>query len=476
MGQTLSEPVTEKTTSSGGNDSVLYAISEMQGWRISMEDSHTTILDIKNAAGSIVGNFFGVFDGHGGSSVAQYCGRSMHNTLIAEEKFKQGEYAEALEKAFLDVDEELKKDPNYTNDPSGCTAVTAFIQTVGNDSKRVQKIFVANAGDSRCVLSQGGLVHDLSIDHKPTLDSERARIENAGGYVSWGRVNGNLALSRAIGDFEFKRTFELPVEQQIVTAFPEVLPHDVDAKDEFLVLACDGIWDCLTSQQVVDIVRRSVANGKELNDICEDLMERCLAPDSDTGGIGCDNMTVCIVALLNGRTKDEWYKWVKDNIEVPHDGHVTPAQVAPVFQSAAPSSRGQESGTDGTVSIQSLLSGGLARGEDGEDGAAGSLRLPGGLAGALSGAGIVFRPGGRSEEGEVVYEAHVVDEEDSGDEQSDQSSTESGAKASATTSDNQAAEPRLVESPHMDAKPASSKQESDKMEVDDEKPPATSSA
>lgn len=66
MGQTLSEPVTEKTTSSGGNDSVLYAISEMQGWRISMEDAHTTILDIKNAEGGIVGNFFGVFDGHGG--------------------------------------------------------------------------------------------------------------------------------------------------------------------------------------------------------------------------------------------------------------------------------------------------------------------------------------------------------------------------------------------------------------------------
>lgn len=66
MGQTLSEPVTEKTTSSGGNASVLYAISEMQGWRISMEDSHATILDIKDAKDNIVGNFFGVYDGHGG--------------------------------------------------------------------------------------------------------------------------------------------------------------------------------------------------------------------------------------------------------------------------------------------------------------------------------------------------------------------------------------------------------------------------
>lgn len=306
----------------------------------------------------------------------------------------------------------------------------------------------------------------MSNDHKPTLDSERSRIENAGGYVSWGRVNGNLALSRAIGDFEFKRTFDLPVEKQIVTAFPEVLEKNItEAEDEFLVLACDGIWDCLSSQDVVDIVRRSVANGKELKDICEDLMDRCLAPDSDTGGIGCDNMTVCIVALLNGKTKEEWYKWIKDNIDqVSSTNHKTPEDVAPVFKNAQPSSRGQESGNDGTVSIQSLLSGGLARGDDGEEDGQGSLRLPGGLAGALSGAGIVFRPGGRSDGGEVVYEAHVVDEEDS-DESEGSGQDQTAAKANAATQ-----EPKIVESPRQDAKAANSTQESDKMEVDNETP------
>lgn len=359
----------------------------------------------------------------------------------------------------------LITDPDYIHDPSGCTAVTAFIKTAEKDSKRVERVFVANAGDSRCVLSRAGSVLNMSNDHKPTLDSERARIENAGGFVSWGRVNGNLALSRAIGDFEFKRTFELPVEQQIVTAFPEVLENEIlEAEDEFLVLACDGIWDCLSSQAVVDIVRRSVANGKELKDICEELMDRCLAPDFDTGGIGCDNMTVCIVALLNGRTKDEWYSWIKDNIEVPKWNRTTPKVVAPVFINTLFSPE-QDGGMDGTVSIQSLLSGGLARGEDGEDGkdgkddAAGALRLPDSLAGALSGAGIVFRPGGRSDGGEVVYEAHVVDEDDSGDDQS-----ESGAKATSTTE----TEPKIHESPRMDAKAASSTDESDKMEVDNE--------
>lgn len=354
----------------------------------------------------------------------------------------------------------IKTDPNYTNDPSGCTAVTALILTAPDDPKRIERVIVANAGDSRCVLSSAGTACDLSDDHKPTLDTERKRIEDAGGYVSLGRVNGNLALSRAIGDFEFKRNFDLPAEQQIVTAFPDVDRRALKSEDEFIVLACDGIWDCLSSQNVVDIVRRSVADGKELNDICEDLMDRCLAPATDTGGVGCDNMTVCIVALLNGRTKEEWYSWIKENIDVPKWGHVTPKDVEPVFESQ-PSSRRQESGLDDMVSVQSFLSGGLERGDDGNDESTGSLRLPGGLAGALSGAGIVFRPGGRSDEGEVVYEAHVVDENDSGDDNSD-GSQEQSANSSADT------QPNLVDSPRTDAKAASTAQESDKMEVDNE--------
>lgn len=69
---------------------------------------------------------------------------------------------------------------------------------------------------------------------------ERARITAAGGFVDFGRVNGNLALSRAIGDFEFKKNAGLPPEQQIVTAYPDVVTHEISDDDEFLVIACDG--------------------------------------------------------------------------------------------------------------------------------------------------------------------------------------------------------------------------------------------
>lgn len=69
---------------------------------------------------------------------------------------------------------------------------------------------------------------------------EKARITAAGGFVDFGRVNGNLALSRAIGDFEFKKSAELAPEQQIVTAYPDVVVHEMSDDDEFLVIACDG--------------------------------------------------------------------------------------------------------------------------------------------------------------------------------------------------------------------------------------------
>ena len=141
-------------------------------------------------------------------------------------------------------------------------------------------------------------------------------------------------MSRAIGDFEFKQNYGLEPEKQIVTADPDIEIHRIDGEEEFLVLACDGksivrlarstsahlplltgIWDCLSSQQVIDFIRRALANGDALTKICEDLMVKCLAPDSELGGIGCDNMTVVIVALLNGRTLEEWQEWVKKRVD-----------------------------------------------------------------------------------------------------------------------------------------------------------------
>lgn len=87
----------------------------------------------------------------------------------------------------------------------------------------------------------------MSNDHKPNLPEEQRRIYNANGYVEDGRVNGMLALSRALGDFEYKKNSSVGVKDQQVTAFPEIKSLQMTADCEFIVLACDGIWDVMNS-------------------------------------------------------------------------------------------------------------------------------------------------------------------------------------------------------------------------------------
>jgi protein phosphatase PTC2/3 len=108
-----------------------------------------------------------------------------------------------------------------------------------------KKIYCANAGDSRSVISVAGTAHQLSEDHKPDNDSEKTRIEKAGGYVMGGRTNGVLSLSRAIGDFDYKDMQKDP-KDHIITARPEITERELTKDTEFIICACDGIWDCLT--------------------------------------------------------------------------------------------------------------------------------------------------------------------------------------------------------------------------------------
>ncbi|KAJ7095887.1 phosphatase 2C-like domain-containing protein [Mycena belliarum] len=322
MGQTLSSPATQKFSEAGGNARFHYAVTEMQGWRITMEDAHAIVLDLDEGKDE-PNTFFAVYDGHGGGTVAKFAGQNVHKRLVTEESYKESQYDEALKRAFLGTDEDLLANPAHTRDPSGCTAVAALVTK--------DKIYVANAGDSRSVISVKGEVKPLSFDHKPSNEVEKTRISGAGGYIEFGRVNGNLALSRALGDFEFKKNYNMSPEKQIITADPDVTCHDITDEDEFLVLACDGIWDCLSSQQVVNFIRYQVSEGKNLTEIGEMMCEHCLAPDTSSGaGIGCDNMTILIVALLHGRTKEEWAAWVTDRVKNDY-GYKTPSTLPQLY-------------------------------------------------------------------------------------------------------------------------------------------------
>ena len=173
---------------------------------------------------------------------------------------------------------------------AGCTSVVACV--------RNGKLVVANAGDSRCVLCRAGEAVAMSEDHKPDDKAEYDRIVKAGGYVEDGRVNSSLNLSRAIGDMEYKLNKAITPAEQIVTAVPDVRVLDLKRDDEFLILACDGIWDCMTNQQCVNFVRERLRRGESPKDICAAVCDDCLAADSATStGIGCDNMTMMVVLL-----------------------------------------------------------------------------------------------------------------------------------------------------------------------------------
>jgi serine/threonine protein phosphatase PrpC len=113
------------------------------------------------------------------------------------------------------------------------------------------------------------------------------------------RVNGNLNLSRAIGDLEYKQRTDLQHHEQAICSTPDVREQALQSKhDEFLLIACDGIWDVLTCQEACDFVREKIKTGMGVKGVCEALVDRCLAEDpKETQGIGADNMTCFLVVF-----------------------------------------------------------------------------------------------------------------------------------------------------------------------------------
>ncbi|KAI8118309.1 probable protein phosphatase 2C T23F11.1 [Lucilia cuprina] len=289
MGQTLSEPVTSKESAYCQNEMYRVGSSCMQGWRINMEDSHTHILSLPDDPGT---SFFAVYDGHGGATVAQYAGKHLHKFILKRPEYKEN-MEEALKQAFLDIDYEMLYNESWGEQMAGSTAVVVLIKD--------NRLYCANAGDSRAVACVNGEVMTLSMDHKPNNEAESKRINEGGGWVEFNRVNGNLALSRALGDFVFKRNENKKPEEQIVTAYPDVETRKINEDWEFLVLACDGIWDVMSNQEVIDFCRSRIGQGMYPEEICEELMTHCLAPDCQMGGLGGDNMTVVLVCFLHNK-------------------------------------------------------------------------------------------------------------------------------------------------------------------------------
>lgn len=408
MGNLLGAPVTEKETHEGvsSDQSLQFAVSTMQGWRVHMEDAHIlepclyaynpttkTRIDLPGHA------LFAVFDGHGGTFAAAYAGRNLCRVLSRQPKFVQ--YAEfelqrpqreralvsaternnlvrsgldlleaALCDALVDMDREIAcalkgtkvpeadqpyhttnsgsshrggSDGNNTHDagssshmqldgthgdvPAGSASpppdatspadsALQLLEEEGDSGTTVCVVLVtnhyilcANAGDSRSVISRlGNKAIPLSYDHKPEDEEEERRIRAAGGYVAGGRVEGDLAVSRGLGDFRFKnmdvvmaatsnyrhgetQSQQAPQQQsssnhhalaarqpvlpgdQKVSPIPDIVIHPRNpAQDEFILIACDGIWDVLTNYEAVQIVAELFKDGESsLGLVCEEV-------------------------------------------------------------------------------------------------------------------------------------------------------------------------------------------------------------
>jgi serine/threonine protein phosphatase PrpC len=319
----------------------------VQGFRSYMEDEFIVTKDL-----------CAVFDGHGGQAVSRYLRQNLYANLQAalpaattpsqqtgaatnasDTQYVSGEakdsaassgissadtdstsaaskvpptvqdYEDAMRTALDKVDREVQRIVHWSY--QGSTAVAAWIHeeksssTEGNGSQPSppqHTIITANVGDSRAILSRNASAIDLTRDHKPNDPIEEERIEARGGYVAWCgdtdtqgnpiegsgiyRVNGNLALSRAIGDRS---------ERPAVCAEPEISVTTITPEDEFLVLATDGLWDVMSSSDVVAFIHAlleaAADDETEKEFIASSVVEEALRRGT------WDNITVIIVWL-----------------------------------------------------------------------------------------------------------------------------------------------------------------------------------
>lgn len=304
VGQGL--PKMEKTTTNGTIRNLEYCRSEMQGWRPAMEDAACVDEFVNGFVPALKEwSFFGVFDGHGGAAVSRRLASelSTHFYEVCEEKHKHAtsltpeNIKNAIGEAFARMDLSLRKSsPSGEFDFVGSTSIVVLVNAT--------TMVCANVGDSRALLSRDGVCTPLSEDHKPEMPSERRRIEKAGGSVAQigpcHRVDGwGLNLSRAFGDFHYKQRGDLEPWEQKVSAEPEIKILDLNPDlDNFFVLGCDGVFELLKNQDVIDFVSEALKSKMSLDLIVEDLLNQCISPNLlVTQGKGGDNVSAVVIKL-----------------------------------------------------------------------------------------------------------------------------------------------------------------------------------
>ena len=184
---------------------------------------------------------------------------------------------------------------HYTNYIAKEMGTTANIMLIKNGI-----IYIANVGDSLSIMYKNKKAYNLNKEHQPIIESEKQRVLKSGATITGYRINGMLNLTRAIGDLRFKSNKDLKRAEQSVIALPEITKIEDTEGIDFIIMGCDGLWDCVKRQMVCDFIDKEInANPhKKLSDILEKIFDRCVSPVSGVI-LGTDNMSCIIIQFLH---------------------------------------------------------------------------------------------------------------------------------------------------------------------------------
>ncbi|KAF3599855.1 hypothetical protein F2Q69_00038755 [Brassica cretica] len=292
----ISSSATEEAGSSFFSDAPKIGTTSVCGKRRDMEDAvslHPSLLR-RNSEDL---HFYGVFDGHGCSHVAEKCRERLHEIVKheVEAMASDNEWKETMTKSFQKMDREVSQRDASRSAKSSCRCELQSPQWDAVGSTAVvsvvtpEKIVVSNCGDSRAVLCHNGLAIPLSSDHKPDRPDELNRIQEAGGRVIYwdgARVLGVLAMSRAIGD-NYLKPYVIPD--------PEVTVTDRTEDDECLILASDGLWDVVTNETACGVARMCLKGAE----VAEG------GGDSDTAHNACSDAALLLTKLALARQSSD---------------------------------------------------------------------------------------------------------------------------------------------------------------------------
>jgi serine/threonine protein phosphatase PrpC len=305
------EPAKKQTTNNGNENIVklrfetgIYEFDLNQiDLSIDGEDMSTMIYEYKNKTATTPTNeqsdtiiFDNIFFAKGGKQNA-----SLNTLPLFEEVYSKTKYDINFTKKEKNPQElQLGKAANTSklsldNFVANEMGTTANIMLIKNGI-----IYIANVGDSLSVMYKNKKAYNLNREHQVIIEDEKERVLKSGANIVGYRINGMINLTRAIGDLKFKTNINLKKHEQSVIALPEITKIEYSEDIEFIIMGCDGVWDCVKRQFICDFVHKKIKENpdKDLSEILKVIFDRCVSP---VWGVvlGTDNMSCIIIQFLN---------------------------------------------------------------------------------------------------------------------------------------------------------------------------------